>query len=204
MEGVGCTILSRQGAGNGLAARFERDVIPLRNRLFTGAIRLTHNQHDAEDLVQETMLHAYRGFATFREGTELMGWLYRIMHNNWINHWRKRRRRAEVAIGSITDDQLTAYSAHGVNHMRSAEVAALDSMPDGEIQAALMMLDEKYRLAIYYADVEGYSSREIAEMMNTPVGTVVSRLSRGRRRLRTNLVPVANQRGFAIPAGAAR
>jgi RNA polymerase sigma-70 factor, ECF subfamily len=205
MDGIGCAVLSDPGLGGELAARFERDVVPLRGRLYAGAIRLTRNQQDAEDIVQEAILHAYRGFGTFREGTDLMAWLYRIMHNTWINHCRKKqRRRGEVAVGSITDDQLTAYAARSGNDMRSAEVTALDSMPDSEIRAALMTLREQFRLCVYYADVEGYSYKEIAEIMNTPVGTVVSRLNRGRQRLRTNLLSVACQRGFATPARAAR
>lgn len=181
-----------------LAACFERDVIPLRNRLYHIALRLTRNKQDAEDLVQETILNAYAGFRTFREGTNLMGWLYRIMHNSWINSCRKKRRRqAEVSVGSISDDQLAAYAVRTVNEVRSAEVTALESLPDTEIKAALMSLHEESRLAIYYADVEGFSSREIADMMNIPVGTVMSRLHRGRRRLRRILCMVATEGGFA-------
>ena len=181
-----------------LAARFERDVIPLRNRLYGMALRLTHNKQDAEDLVQDTILHAYAGFRTFREGTDLMAWLYRIMHNSWINNWRKKRRwRAEVSVGSISDDQLAAYAGRTAKVVRSAEVAALESLPDSEIKAALMTLHEESRLAVYYADVEGFSYREIADMMNVSVGTVMSRLHRGRRRLRKILFVVASQRGFA-------
>ena len=181
-----------------LAACFERDVMPLRNRLYGMALRLTRNKQDAEDLVQDTILNAYAGFRNFREGTNLMGWLCRIMHNSWINSCRKKRRRqAEVSVGSISDDQLAAYAVHTVNEARSAEVTALESLPDTEIKAALMTLHEESRLAIYYADVGGFSTREIADMMNTPVGTVMSRLHRGRRRLRSILVMVASQRGFA-------
>jgi RNA polymerase sigma-70 factor, ECF subfamily len=185
-----------------LDARFERDVLPLRNRLYGAAFRLTGNKHDAEDLVQETILHAYAGFRTFREGTQLMAWLYRIMRNNWINQYRRKKRRGqEDFVGSITDDQLATYAAHNVDPPRSAEVAALEAMPDSEIRSALMALREETRMAVYYADVAGYKYGEIADMMNTPVGTVMSRLNRGRRRLRSTLSTVASQRGFA--AGAA-
>jgi RNA polymerase sigma-70 factor, ECF subfamily len=181
-----------------LDARFERDVLPLRNRLYGAAFRLTGNRCDAEDLVQETILHAYTGFRTFREGTQLMAWLYRIMRNSWINQYRRKKRRGqEDFVGTITDDQLAAYAAHTVDPLRSAEVAALESMPDNEIRSALMALREDTRLAVYYADVAGYKYGEIADMMNTPVGTVMSRLNRGRRRLRSTLSAVASQRGFA-------
>jgi RNA polymerase sigma-70 factor, ECF subfamily len=181
-----------------LDARFERDVLPLRNRLYGAAFRLTGNRYDAEDLVQETILHAYAGFRTFREGTQLMAWLYRIMRNSWINQYRRKKRRGqEDFVGTITDDQLATYAAHTVDPLRSAEVAALESMPDNEIRSALMTLREDTRLAVYYADVAGYKYGEIADIMNTPVGTVMSRLNRGRRRLRSTLSTVASQRGFA-------
>lgn len=181
-----------------LAARFERDVMPLRNQLHGVAIRLTRNMQDAEDLVQDTILHAYAGFRTFHEGTNLVAWLHRIMHNIWINHWRKKQRRcAEVSVGRITDDQLSEFFARGANDFCSAEVAALESEPDIEVKAALMALHATFRVTVYYADVEGFSTREIADMMNTPVGTVMSRLHRSRRRLRTSLRSVANQHGYS-------
>jgi len=190
-------VLADPESDSELAARFERDVTPLRNRLFGAAIRFTHNQQDAEDLVQETILNAYAGFRRFREGTDLMAWLYRIMRNTWINHWRKQRRRAtEVPVGRITDDQLAAYAAHGTNDLRSAELAAMDGVLDGEITAALMTLHEAFRLTVYYADIEGRSNREIADLMNTPLGTVMSRLHRSRLRLRTQLSSVADEHGY--------
>jgi len=193
-------VLADPESDSELAARFERDVTPLRNRLFGAAIRFTHNQQDAEDLVQETILNAYAGFRRFRQGTDLMAWLYRIMRNTWINHWRKQRRRAtEVPVGRITDDQLAAYASHGANDLRSAELAALDAVPDAEIAAALMTLHEAFRLTVYYADIEGRSNREIADLMNTPLGTVMSRLHRSRLRLRTQLSSVADQRGYGCP-----
>jgi RNA polymerase sigma-70 factor, ECF subfamily len=181
-------VLLDASSDDGLAVRFEREVIPLRNRLYGRAIRLTLNQHDAEDLVQDTILHAYSGFHTFHRGTDLMAWLFRIMHNTWINNWRKKQRRiGEVSVGRITDDQLATYAARTAGEVRSAEVAALELLPDSEIKAALMTLHETFRVTVYYADVEGFSTREIADIMNAPVGTVMSRLHRGRRRLRTTL-----------------
>jgi len=197
-EGRAAAVLaSNPESDRELAARFEREVTPLRKRLSSRAFRLTGNQQDAEDLVQDTILQAYKGFRTFRHGTDLMPWLYRIMHNTWINHWRKRQRRvAEVPAGCITDQQLSEWAAHRPSESRSAELAALDSVPDSDIQAALSKLHVDMRLTVYYADVEGFSRGEIADMMNAPIGTVLSRLHRGRRRLRTSLAAVASQRGY--------
>jgi RNA polymerase sigma-70 factor (ECF subfamily) len=180
-----------------LDARFERDAIPLTDRLFAGALRLTRNKQDAEDLVQETMLRAYAGFHTFREGTNLKAWLYRIMQNTWINQYRKKQSRlAEVSVENITDQHAAADVLFASNRLRSAEVDALESLPDDEIKAALMTLREEIRVAVYYADVEGFSYKEIANITNTPVGTVMSRLHRGRQRLRVALRAVASQRGM--------
>jgi RNA polymerase sigma-70 factor (ECF subfamily) len=149
-----------------LAARFQRDAIPLMDHLFGGALRLTRNRDDAEDLVQETMLRAYKGFRTFRAGTNLKAWLYRILNNTWISNYRKQQRRpAEVPVEHIT--------------------------------AALLALPEQFRMAVYYADVERFSCGEIAKMMNTPVGTVMSRLHRGRQELRKLLCALAAERGLS-------
>ncbi|MFL6082002.1 MAG: sigma-70 family RNA polymerase sigma factor [Mycobacterium sp.] len=179
-----------------LAARFERDAIPLIDRLFTGALRLTRCSEDAEALVQETMLRAYAAFDSFREGTNLKAWLYRIMHNTWIDRHRKQQRQiVEVSVENIDEHQLAA-AAHSSTGMSSAEVAALESLPDHEIQAALLSLREEIRMVVYYADVEDFSYKEIANIMNIPVGTVVSRLHRGRQRLRTALFALAVQRGL--------
>jgi RNA polymerase sigma-70 factor (ECF subfamily) len=187
----------------GLAERFEHEVIPLRNRLYGRALRLTGNRQDAEDLVQDTILQAYRAFSTFREGTNLVAWLYTIMRNTWITSCRKRQRRcAELPVAGMTDAQLGAVASRTDNDFRSAEAAALESLPDSEVKAALMMLREASRLAVYYADVVGLSSREIADVMQIPVGTVVSRLHRGRRRLRTTLLSVARQRGYGATVSA--
>jgi len=187
---------SRHDAECDLAARFERDAIPQIDRLFTGALRLTRCSQDAEDLVQETMLRAYTSFDSFREGTNLKAWLYRIMHNTWINQYRKKQRQVvEVSVENVDEHQLAA-AAHSSTRMSSAEVAALEFLPDNEIQAALLSLPEEIRMAVYYADVEGFSYKEIASVMNIPFGTVVSRLHRGRRRLRTALFALAMQRGL--------
>ncbi|WP_293058082.1 sigma-70 family RNA polymerase sigma factor [Mycobacterium sp.] len=180
-----------------LTARFEREAIPLLDQLYGGALRLTRNPADAEDLLQETMVKAYAGFRSFKPGTNLKAWLYRILTNTYINNYRKKQRQpAQYPTEEITDWQLAANAEHSPTGLRSAEVEALEALPDTEIKAALQELPEDFRMAVYYADVEGFPYKEIAEIMNTPIGTVMSRLHRGRRQLRALLANVAKERGF--------
>jgi len=171
-----------------LSARFQREVLPLADVLFGGAMRLTRKHADAEDLVQDTLMHAYAGFRTFRHDTNLKAWLFRILHNQFITaHRRRQRRPAEHLADEISDQTLAASAAHSSTRTDSPEARVLDGLPDEGLRTALKALPEGFRTALYYADVEGYPCQEIAIIMGIPIGTVMSRLHRGRKRLRDSL-----------------
>lgn len=178
-------------------ANFEAEAMPLLDQLYSGALRLTRNPADAEDLVQETYMKAYRSFHSFEEGTNLKAWMYRIMTNAYISEYRKAQRRpTEESTEEITDWQVAQAADHEASGLESAEVEALKNMPDQRISEALMDLPEEYRMVVYYADVEGLAYREISEVLGVPIGTVMSRLHRGRKRLRDALKNVAAEYGI--------
>ena len=181
------------------SARFERDALPFLDQLYSAALRMTRNPADAEDLVQETYVKAFAAFHQFQEGTNLKAWLYRILTNTYINTYRAKKRRPEIADVEDVEDlylyrHLSGDQAAGLG--RSAEDVALDRFTDTDVKAAIESLPDTFRMAVLLADVEGFSYKEIAEITEVPIGTVMSRLHRGRRQLQKELWGYARERGL--------
>jgi RNA polymerase sigma-70 factor (ECF subfamily) len=176
-----------------LKERFDRDVLPLLSTLYPAALRLTRNPSDAEDLLQETFLRAYRGFGGFTEGTNLKAWMYRILTNTYINSYRKKQREPVT----VLEEEIPDWYLYGSGSTEaSAEEEVLKRVPDEDVKAALEALPEQFRMAVWLADVEGFHYKEIAEILDIPIGTVMSRLHRGRRALEKRLWERVRERGL--------
>ena len=187
-------------------AQFADLAMPYMSALYSAALRMTSNAADAEDLVQETYLRAYRGFGGFKEGTNLKAWLYKILTNTFINSYRAKQRRPQLSdVEDVEDLYLFRRlgGAEGAMAGRSAEDEVIDLFTDTEVKEALESLPDTFRMAVLLADIEGFSYKEIAEIMDVPIGTVMSRLHRGRKQLQKRLWDLAEQRGLVPRASTA-
>ena len=183
-------------------ARFERDAMVFLDQLYGAALRMTRNLADAEDLVQDTYTKAFASFHQFTPGSNLKAWRFLFLINSFINTYRKKQRQPQLSGGDQLEDwQLARAEAHTSDGLRTAEMEALDRMPDSAVTDAMNALSPDFRLAVYLADVEGFSYKEIAEIMGTPIGTVMSRLNRGRNQLRTALADYAREHGLGRRGG---
>jgi RNA polymerase sigma-70 factor, ECF subfamily len=183
---------------------FTKEALPYLDALYSAALRYTRNPADAEDLVQEAFAKAYAAFHQFRPGTNLRAWLYRILTNTYINAYRKEQRQPQQVsadAGGGEDGSFSLYDRVAETTAAPAEVEVLSRLTDEEVKQALADLPEQFRIAVYLADVEGFRYAEIAEIMDTPIGTVMSRLHRGRAALQRALYDYASERGL-VPAEA--
>jgi len=176
--------------------RFERDALQYMNQLYAAAMRYTRNPEDAQDLVQDTYAKAYTSFHQFEPGTNLKAWLYRVLTTTFINTYRKDQRRPQTSDSELEDWQIAEASSHTSDQGKSSEDVVLENLPDSDIKNALAEIPEEFRMAVYLADVEGFSYKEIAEIVGVPAGTVMSRLHRGRKQLREKLTDYARERGY--------
>jgi RNA polymerase sigma-70 factor (ECF subfamily) len=176
--------------------RFEADALQYMNQLYSAALRYTKNPSDAQDLVQDTYAKAYVSFHQFEPGTNLKAWLYRILTTTFINTYRKDQRRPQLSDQELEDWQIADASSHTSDQGKSAEDVVLENLPDSDIKRALAEIPEEFRIAVYLADVEGFSYKEIAEIVGVPTGTVMSRLHRGRKQLREKLTDYARELGY--------
>jgi len=176
--------------------RFERDALQYMNQLYAAAMRYTKNPEDAQDLVQDTYIKAYNSFHQFEPGTNLKAWLYRVLTTTFINTYRKDQRRPQTSDSELEDWQIAEASSHTSDQGKSTEDVVLENLPDSDIKNALAEIPEEFRMAVYLADLEGFSYKEIAEIVGVPAGTVMSRLHRGRKQLREKLTDYARERGY--------
>ena len=176
--------------------RFERDALVFTSQLYGAALRYTKKPHDAQDLVQDTYAKAFTSFHQFEPGTNLKAWLYRILTTTFINNYRKDQRRPQISAGEVEDWQIADASSHTSDQGKSAEDEVLENIADKDVKEALAAMPEEFRMAVYLSDVEGFSYKEIAEITEVPTGTVMSRLHRGRKLLRTSLATYAKDRGY--------
>jgi RNA polymerase sigma-70 factor, ECF subfamily len=183
-------------------AKFADLAMEHMSSLYTAALRMTRNPSDAEDLVQETYLKAYRAFGTFQEGTNLKAWLYKILTNTFINSYRAKKRRPEQSELDDVEDLYLYRRLGGLEAAaagRSAEEEVLEHFTESDVKAAVESLPEQFRMAVLLADVEGFSYKEIAEILDVPIGTVMSRLHRGRKALQKALFDFGRSRGLVEP-----